>query len=141
MSWDGDDWIGLKDAIDNDQLPEKRGAYVIRCAPRGRPKSIRRAFDVDKTGVLCFGMTASSEGLKGRLTIFYGAAGGGAAAHAEGQRYHCLGYHQHGFCLQSLQVRWVECATKKEAKEQELCWFDKYAMLFGELPPLNRRRG
>jgi len=74
------------------------------------------------------------------LNYFYHAAEGKNYAHAEGKRYYKLRYAEK-FPLAELQIGYRICADKKEAKETEISWFNEYEILFGELPPLNRKRG
>ena len=123
-------------------LPQLHGAYVVRYAPDGKPKSIARAFRADSQGILCFGRTKTrADGLKGRLTALSRALQGRRIDHSEGFRYRQLDYMHNGFPVSALQIAWLECASAGEAKHVELAWFDKYADEFGELPPLNRQRG
>jgi len=142
LYWDGLDWqlfnVVVKKLKD---LPERPGLYAVRCAPKGQPKAIGRAFGVDRSGILCFGRTTGSKGLRCRLKYFCGTALGKKYSHAEGQRYHELKYDQRNFTLEYLQIGWKEFASGKKAEERELAWFDEYLEMFGELPPLNRKRG
>ena len=134
-TWDGDDWVPLHEAIE--RAPACPGAYVIRCAPCGKPKPIDRAFASDPTGVLLFGETVD---LSDRLTTFFKAASGKGAEHSEGKRYHELEYDRlDRFPLNSLQARWQTCETKTKAKAQKNAWFQEYLDIYGELPPLNRQ--
>ena len=140
--WENLDWQLFNDVVNNlKDLSERPGVYAIRCAPKGCPKTIGRIFRVDQSGILCFGRTTGAEGLRRRLRYFCGAASGKKYSHAEGQRYHELKYGQRGFSLEYLQIGWKEFTSGEKAKEQELAWFDEYLEMFGELPPLNRKRG
>ena len=140
--WEGLDWQFLNDVVENIQdLTVKSGVYAVRCAPEGQPKAIGRAFGVDSSGILCFGRAIGSKGLRSRLKYFCRAAAGKKSAHAEGQRYHELKYNQRNFPLDWLQIGWKDFALVDDAKERELAWFDEYLEMFGELPPLNRKRG
>ena len=142
LYWDGLDWQLFNDVVKKlKDLPERPGLYAVRCAPNGQPKTIGRAFGVDQSGILCFGRTTGSKGLKNRLNYFCRAAAGKKCAHAEGQRYHKLKYDQRGFPLDSLQIGWKDFALADDAKEGEIAWFDEYLEMFGELPPLNRKHG
>ena len=140
--WESLDWQLFNNVINKlKDLPENLGVYAVRCAPNGQPKTIGRAFGVDQSGILCFGRTTGSKGLKSRLKYFCRAAAGKKSAHTEGQRYHELKYNQRNFPLDCLQIGWKDFALVDDAKERELAWFDKYLEMFGELPPLNRKRG
>jgi hypothetical protein len=139
------DWESLKKHWENlcddviERLPKEPGAYAIRWAPRGKPQLIQRVFkEPDNSGILCFGMTGGS--LKKRLKDFYLAAKGGNQQHIEGQRYCDIGYANH-FPLRELQIWYRKCDGKEKAKKTELRWFKDYEHRFGELPPLNYRKG
>jgi hypothetical protein len=93
MDWENLNWGNLCDDLIK-QLPAKAGAYVVRWAPKGKPQLIRRVFEQDESGVLCFGMTGRRT-LRTRLGEFYGAADGGKQQHIEGQRYCDIGYANH----------------------------------------------
>ena len=141
--WNNLDWKPWEEVLENRvDLPKRPGAYAVRCAPRDRPKVIGRAFRRDRMGILFFGSTTMCPlGLKARLTTLCRALRGLKSPHAEARRYCEVDYHQHGFPLDSLQIGWRQCQSAEQAKAQELCWFDKYFNEFGELPPLNRKRG
>ena len=138
MDWEDLNWENFCESIK--RLPEKPGAYAIRWAPRKQPQPIQRVFGPDQSGVLCFGETGEKNGLRNRLNDFYHAAEGKNYAHAEGERYYKLGYAEK-FPLGELQIGYRICADKKETKETETSWFNAYEVFFGELPPLNRRKG
>ena len=140
-TWDDLNWLPCEEVCARlSDLPDKPGAYAVRCAPEGKPKRIQRAFGPDDSGILCFGKTEEG-GLRTRLTNLCRALRGMRAPHAEGRRYHDVKYAGHGFPLDSLQIGWIVCASMAEAKAGELAWFDEYFEQFGELPPLNRKRG
>jgi hypothetical protein len=40
-----------------------------------------------------------------------------------------------------LQIGYRVCAGKEDAEKTEISWFNEYENLFGELPPLNYRKG
>jgi hypothetical protein len=93
------------------------------------------------SGILCFGRTTKGEGgLRGRLREFWRATGGKEAPHAEGRRYCELNYNTRGFPRNALEIAWVTL-ERPDAVRKELAWFDEYVGDFGELPPLNRKRG
>ena len=125
---------------DDDRIPEKPGTYAVRCAPSGEPRMVNRAFGTDKSGILCFGRTTEQD-LRRRVGMFLRASQGKKVAHVEGKRYRQLGYLEHGFRWEDLEVAWKACSDPKEAKDQELSWFEEYSGIFGELPPLNRKCG
>jgi hypothetical protein len=140
MNWKNlNNWENLCDDLIK-QLPEKAGAYVVRWAPKGKPQIIRRVFEQDESGVLCFGMTGEGNGLQNRLRYFYRAAKGKNYAHAEGQRYSLLNYAQR-FPPEELQIGYIVCNNGYKAWETEQDWFNEYESCFGELPPLNYGRG
>jgi hypothetical protein len=133
MDWENLNWENLCDVLIK-RLPERAGTYVVHWAPGGQPKPIQRVFKQDKSGILCFGMTGGS--LKNRLRAFYRSARGGRG-HAEGENYHLLNYAQR-FPLQELQIWYMVCNNRNEARKTEIAWFEDYESRFGELPPLNR---
>jgi len=141
-SWDNLDWKQCDNVFqENAEIPEKAGAYAIRCTGNGTPRPVSRAFATDTSGILCFGRTAQRKaGLRGRLTDFWRAAAGKKAPHAEGKSYYDLDYCNRGFPRNGLEIAWV-ALDRQSAKRQELEWFDEYLAAFGELPPLNRKRG
>lgn len=140
--WEDLDWQFFNNVVNKlKDFPENPGVYAVRCAPNGQPKSIGRAFGVDKSGILSFGRATGQQGLKSRLRYFCQAAAGKESAHAEGQRYHKLKYDRRNFPLDWLQIGWKVFDLADDAKEKEIVWFDEYLEMFGELPPLNRRRG
>ena len=132
-------WISLQTAIKERTIPKAYGAYAIRCCVvRGRPRHINRIWGTDKKGIMYFGETGSKEGLSGRLRAFLIAAKSKAAPHSGGKRYHRLKYKRHpGYGLDNLQVKWVKFESKEDAKKRQDEWLRKYALKFGELPPLN----
>ena len=142
-SWDNLDWNRCEQlAQDADRIPQQPGTYAVRCAPGGEPRVVCRAFGPDKSGILCFGRTTqTTKGLRGRIGAFLRCSGGVGSGHAEGERYHQLRYAEHGFRQGDLEVAWVAFSAPDQAKRQELSWFDEYSDVFGELPPLNRKRG
>ena len=141
-SWDDLDWKQFENVFQGHaQVPEKAGAYAIRCTANGTPRPVSRAFATDASGILCFGRSAEREaGLRGRLTDLWRATAGKKAPHAEGRRYYDLNYSKRGFPRNALEIAWVGL-DRQSAERQELEWFDEYLDAFGELPPLNRKRG
>jgi hypothetical protein len=138
MDWENLDFCNIPTSIEH--LSEKPSAYAIRWAPRGKPQQIQRVFEPDQSGILCFGETGKS--LRRRLNCFHRAAGGENCPHAEGERYHRLNYNKNKrFPLGELQIGYRVCTDGKRAKITEILWFDEYEKLFGELPPLNQRKG
>ena len=117
-------------------VPQKPGVYVVRVMSRNRPKSIQRMFAADRNGILHFGRTSN---LKARIGSFLRGTRTGRE-HSAAMRYHSLRneYEQHGYSLVQIgyQARTLNRAEKLEKK-----WFDMYANNFGELPPLDSRRG
>jgi hypothetical protein len=138
MNWKNLNWENLCDDL-IERLPEKLGAYAIRWAPKGKPQPIQRIFGADDSGILCFGMTGRRT-LRQRLGEFYGAAGGGNQPHIEGGRYHEIGYANY-FPLQELQIGCRVCNDEMETKNTEIVWFNEYERFYGELPPLNYKKG
>ncbi|MFH1719542.1 MAG: hypothetical protein ABIF19_19495 [Planctomycetota bacterium] len=139
MEWKSLEWKNLcSESIED--LPDKPGAYAIRIVMNGKAKKIPRVFDEDTSGILCFGMTQKL-GLKERIKRFYKAAHGESFQHAEGNRYNELGYDNARFSLRKLEFGSKVCEDEKLAKEIELDWFGEYERIFGELPPLNRKKG
>jgi len=112
------------------------GVYVVRSVSHNKPKSIRRMFDPDKNGILHLGRTAN---LKGRIHSFLRGTRTGKE-HSEAMRYHRHKneYKKRGYS--SVQIGYKELPSRK-AKTLELKRFDEYACAFGELPPLNSKRG
>jgi len=142
--WEELEWIRAGEIFQGPELeiPNRPGAYAVRCSSKGTPIPIARVFRRDTSGILFFGSTAiEAEGLRGRLKAFWRAVNGMAAPHAEGQRYHQAEYDNRGFPQNALEIGWREFDAPPDAVAQELAWFDEYFCLFGELPPLNRRRG
>jgi hypothetical protein len=141
-TWDDLDWKQCENLFPHaDEIPHKTGAYVVRCAPNGSPRSVCRVFATDLSGILCFGRTTGQGGLRGRLSKFWRATTGGKeVAHAEGRRYCELNYNTRGFPRSALEIAWVTL-ERPDAVRKELAWFDEYVGDFGELPPLNRKRG
>jgi hypothetical protein len=138
MDWEDLNWENFCESIK--RLPEKPGTYAIRWVPGGKPQQIQRVFGLDQSGILCFGETGETIGLKKRLNGFYRAAEGKRVPHAEGERYYELKYNK-GFPLGELQIGYRVCTDGERAKITEILWFDEYEKLFGELPPLNQRKG
>jgi hypothetical protein len=118
------------------EAPEKSGIYVVRSISNNKPKLIRRIFKCDKDGILHIGYTKN---LKGRIGSFLSGTETGKE-HSEAMRYNRLKreYEQYGYS--SVQIGYRKLPLRK-AKKLELKWFDKYEHSFGELPPLNSKRG
>lgn len=124
-----------------EEIPPTPGVYAVRSMRGGKPRVIGRAFRKDKSGILCFGRAGESPGLRRRLRSFCRAESGKKVSHAEGKRYHRLCYNTNGFPLKQLCIGWLPLRSEAEAHRRELAWFDEYECTFGELPPLNRKRG
>jgi len=141
--WDVLNWTPFNDVSGNhNNVPETPGVYAIRSVRRGNPRVIGRAFGKDKSGILCFGRAGEGPGLRRRLRSFCRAASGKKVSHAEGKRYRALGYNSTDrYPLDSLRIAWLSLRSSDKAKARERRWFDQYAQKFGELPPLNRKRG
>ncbi len=116
--------------------PERSSMYVVRVISHNKPKSIRRIFKCDEDGILHLGCTKN---LKKRIGSFLRGTRTGKE-HSEAMRYCRLKceYEQRGYSLVEIGYRVL---ALKKTKELELKWFDKYALAFGELPPLNSKRG
>jgi hypothetical protein len=116
--------------------PTKPGVYIVRSVSHNKPKPMQRMFKCDEDGILHIGRTTN---LKDRISSFIRGARNGKE-HSEAMRYHGLKceYEQRGYS--SVQIGYLEFSLR-EAKEIELEWFDEYARIFGELPPLNSKRG
>jgi hypothetical protein len=140
--WEKLQWQPFEDVRNNlNEVPPRPSVYAVRCLRKGRTKTIGRTFRDDKAGILCFGRATGEKGLRQRIQSFCNAATGKRSAHAEGERYHTLQYSRKGFPQDSLQIGWLSLSSVQQAKRCEIIWFDQYAEIFGELPPLNRQRG
>jgi len=122
-------WIPLT-YDETGRLPEKPGAYQIRC----RGHQIPRMLAVDEEGILDIGESAN---LRGRLGVFLYAAEGKKGPHAAGWRYNFLGLARRGFPLGDLEFRWAGAESKAAAYSLEGDLMKGYLDRFGELPPLN----
>lgn len=137
--WEKLNWQAFNDAAEKnfENLSRKPGVYAVRYVPKGRHKDVARVFGVDKCRILCFGMTTKD--LRYGLRASGRTASGQRVSHGEGETYHRCDYNKR-FPLDYLQFACKYCPAKK-TKKKELDWFDEYEKIFGELPPLNRKRG
>jgi len=137
MEWESLSWKSLNQE-NISKLPDKPGVYAIRIVMKGKPKKIPRIFRTDKLGILCFGQTGKS--LRVRLRCFYRSANEGQQLHAEGISYYRLCYFKR-LQLNKLRIGYKTFNNQDKAKKTEEKWFDEYERRFGELPPLNRKKG
>jgi hypothetical protein len=132
-------WCELSDGHLSEHWSASPGVYRIRLLDsNGRPVEIRRILGVDTDGIIYIGMAARGRdgGLSNRLWGFWMSAfGRDASAHAAGARYKRL-LSKH-LPRHQVEYSYRKVSGAREAKQLEAECLRKYAVQWGELPPLN----
>ena len=113
------------------------GVYrLIALDEKGDPKQIGRLCDIDQTGTLYIGREGFSFAERGRASQLVRSLFAARTFHGAGQRI--TGHNRITEMFPRFAIAWF---YNKNSRYAESVLFDSYITSFGELPPLNRRRG
>ncbi len=123
----------------NVETPSRRegpAIYKIRITANGRPITIPRFLEQDRTGILSIGMTGLMENRRHQFLAGIRKGHG----HSEANLLHLLLKHTQlrtRFAQFELQYSFCPVPTRDAAKEVEALELKKYVIHYGEVPPLN----